>query len=73
MKQRRVRENAVETLGREIQAEEVLMQDLAARVIPSHLHEMLCAIQPNRQMAEPPKRQQVSARTTAKIQDRVLR
>lgn len=30
MKQRRIRENAVETLGREVQAQEVLMQDLAA-------------------------------------------
>ena len=71
MKERRICKDAVETLVREIQAQEVLMQNLAAGVLSSHFHEILCTIQSNRRMAEISKRDQVPARPTAQVQDRM--
>ena len=47
MEKRRISEDAVKTLVREIQAQEVLMQKFAVRVLSSHLQEMLCTIQSN--------------------------
>ncbi len=71
MEKRRIGEDAVKTLVREIQAQEVLMQKFAVRVLSSHLQEMLCTIQSNCDMAEISKCDQVSARPTAQVQNRM--
>jgi hypothetical protein len=69
MKEARIREYTVEMIGRQIEREEVLVQDFTARVGPCHLTKIGGALETHRLMAQGPQGGQVPAGATAKIKN----
>ena len=71
MKQRRVGEYTIKMRLWKIQREKILVQDFDARLASCHFDESQSAIESNRLMAEVAKRNQITTRATAEIEDAV--
>lgn len=73
MEQRRVREDAIEALFREGEVQEILVEDLGARVRARHLDEARGAVQPHRLVPERPEVRDVAPRTAAEVEQATRR
>ena len=70
VKQRGIRENAIEVLGRQIKSEKILLPHFAAGLGARHRSKGGGALQADGNMAHPGKGGEVTARSTAKIENR---
>ena len=61
----------VEPLTAKIEREEVLVQNLASRVVPCHLYQALRTLEPDRLLSEIPERDEITPGTAAKVQNGV--
>ena len=71
VKQGSVREHSVETAGRQIELEEVLLPDLAPGVRARHHRQALRALEPCCDVPEPGERLEIAPGTAAEIEYRV--
>ncbi|MNZ51874.1 hypothetical protein D3C78_697040 [compost metagenome] len=69
MKQHRVGKNPVETLGRQIKLQEVLLPHLATAVLTGHLCEFFRTVEADRLVAHTGERLQITTRPAAKVEN----
>ncbi|MNP36005.1 hypothetical protein D3C76_1293620 [compost metagenome] len=69
MKQHRIGKDPVETLGRQIKLQEVLLPHLATAVLTGHLCEFFRTVEADRLVAHTGERLQITTRSAAKIEN----